>query len=203
MINLYASYYIDPNPARQQELDLCLLKNVLNKHINRIYLLLEYPIVKDILSNEKIKVIYIKGRPEYNTFFEFINERTDPSEWNIIANSDIYFDETVEVLNSYNGKVSVCLTRWEVEKSKTSFLNRPDSQDAWCVKGEIKGVDGCFTLGKCGCDNAIMDRFHKAGYKAINPSKTIKSYHLHLSGARSYDVNDKVKPPYMILNPTI
>jgi len=202
MINLYTSYYIDPSPARQQELDACLKDNILNNHINKIVLLLEYPIVNSIIEDEKVEVVYIKGRPEYNTFFELINQRTGSRDWNIIANSDIYFDETIELLNSYNEKVAVCLTRWEVEHNKTTFLNRPDSQDSWAIKGRIDNVDGCFTLGKCGCDNAIMDRFHKAGYRAINPSKTIKSYHLHLSGARSYNVNDKVKPPYMVLYPT-
>jgi hypothetical protein len=202
MTTLYTSYYIDPSPARQAELNTCLQKNILNQHINKIVLLIEYPIVNELINNEKIEVIYIKGRPEYNTFFEIINERTGPEDWNIIANSDIYFDDTIAHLNNYPGKCSICLTRWEVEKARITFLNRPDSQDSWCVKGKIERVDGAFHLGKCGCDNAIMDRFHRAGYRAINPSKTIKSYHLHLSGVRSYNVNDKVKPPYMVLHPT-
>lgn len=202
MINLYTSYYIDPSPARQAELDECLHQNILNNHINKIFLLLEYPIVNEQFNSGKINIIYIKGRPEYNTFFEIINENTSQDDWNIIANSDIFFDHTIDHLNKYDHSNVIVLCRWDVfPNGLIKFLNSRDSQDSWIVKGKIENVNGNFYLGKAGCDNAIADRFNRAGYKVINPSKTIKTYHLHNSGVRSYNPNDRVPQPYYLIPP--
>lgn len=204
MFNLFTSYYFDKSPERQKELDECLIRNTELDEITKLYVVTEEGVDSKLLYHKKIINIVIKSRPTYNTFFELIRMFCGSDDWNIIANSDIYFDATLlEVLKRKSNKpLCFALTRWEVEKDKIHFLNRPDSQDSWIFKGKPPRIDGDFTLGTCGCDNAIAYRFHAAGYDVINPSKTIKTYHLHESNVRHYNINNKVKQPYKILNPT-
>lgn len=205
MINLFTSYYIDKHPARQKEFDECLRKNIDLNEINMIYVLTEQGVDAEILKNKKVINVVLKSRPTYNTFFEVIRMFSGDEDWNIIANSDIHFDSTITMVEQYKRSykpVCFALTRWEVERDKTFFLNRPDSQDAWIFKGKPLNVKGDFYMGTCGCDNAIADRLHNAGYHVINPSKTIKTYHLHQSGVRRYNTEYKVPQPYKLLNPT-
>lgn len=205
MINLFISYYIDKSTARQKELDDTLLMNINCDAINKIYALTDGAIESPLLENDKVMELVYKARPSYNTFFEAIRSFSSDEDWNIIANSDIYFDETIAKIYEYPHTKPLCfaLTRWEVEKDSIHFLNRWDSQDCWIFKGKPKNVQGNFNMGVAGCDNAIAERFSRAGYNVINPSKTIKTYHLHKSGVRSYNPNFRAPQPYKLLTPTI
>lgn len=205
MFNLYTSYYIDKSAIRQNEIDNCLLMNINCKSIDNIFIITEREIESDLLDNPKIIQLVHKARPTYNTFLEAVRMYSKDDDWNIISNSDIYFDETILKVEEYKYGKPLCfaLTRWEVEKSKIWFLDRWDSQDCWIIKGKPRNVYGNFCLGVAGCDNAIADRFYKAGYNVINPSKKIKSYHMHTSGVRNYNANNKVPQPYKLLTPTI
>ncbi len=187
MINFFTNYYIDKNSDRQQELDLCLHNNFENKLLNVV-----------VLSDS--------NRLTYNDFFNVINKYTDLDDINIIANSDIYFDESIEYALSLKAKQCYALSRWDINSDRTAtHFNRSDSQDCWIFRGKITGVAGNFFLGYRGCDNRIAHEIRQAGWEISNPSLTIKSYHLHLSGIRNYTViNDKflVPPPYLTLTPS-
>lgn len=205
MINLFISYYVDKSLARQKELDECLKKNIENPLIKTIYVLVQSEFEGGILDNEKIIQLLCPVRPTYNIFFEAIRMFAKDDEWSIISNTDIYFDDSLKNLDKYKTGKPVCfaLTRYEILPNMVQFLNRADSQDCWIIKGKPRHIEGNFCLGVCGCDNAIADRLMKAGYNVINPSLTIKTYHLHLSGIRNYNVNEKVKQPYKLLQPTV
>jgi hypothetical protein len=196
-MNLYTSYFIHPDHNRQIEIDYVLQKNIDNNYIKRIYLLVEYPVV---IKHDKVELIYIRSRPLYDTFFEVIKK--NPESWNILANSDIYFDETLLNLEGYRTDRNYCfpLCRYEVEEN-VKFLNRNDSQDCWIFYGQPKEINGDFCMGVCGCDNAIAYRLDRAGYLCLNISHSIKSYHVHRSNKRDYNVNIKVPQPYKILQP--
>ena len=105
-------------------------------------------------------------------------------------------------MNRYSSRRPICisLTRWETSPN-LFFLNRRDSQDCWIFKGKINHIQSDFFTGIPGCDNAIADRIARAGYDIINPSRTIKSYHVHKSSERNYG-NQKVPMPYKFLQPT-
>lgn len=51
------------------------------------------------------------------------------------------------------------------------------------------------------CDNAIANRLENAGYNVLNPSKDIRTFHLHNSGIRNYTSKDRVPPPYKLIHP--
>jgi hypothetical protein len=192
------------------ELNRCLVDNIDNRFIDKIYLLIDQFEDYDYKQHAKIEYITIGHRPTYADFFSSINEKTGWGDINIIANSDIYFDHTLEFVKNIRLDQCYALTVYNVKANLVrEFMNRPDSQDVWIFKGfiaERKIKDCAFTLGKRGCDNAIADRIKNAGYHILNPSFTIKAIHVHLSNKRNYDTdlsnNDDIVPrPYLLLEP--
>ena len=184
MIRLFYNYYEDKNPARKREIDFCLQKNLENKLINTI-------------------IIEGSSKPTYELFFQQINNITEPNDINIICNSDIFFDETIILAENIKPNQMYALLRWEwYSPTNITFNERPDSQDTWIVRGKIENVFGAFTLGIRGCDNRIAAEFVKSGYAVSNPSKSIKSYHVHQSNIRNYTVHDVVSPPYFTIMPS-
>lgn len=166
-MNLFINHYIDPDPLRNEELQTCFENNKANNFT--IYIL--------------------EGRPTFNDFFKKINEVTGDHSINIIANSDIYFPEmNYEMFKNLTFDICYALTRWNVSADgKEEFHNNSGSQDTWIFRGKVKEVNADFTQGVAGCDNKLAYLLEKAGYKVINPSRTIKTYHLHNSEVRYYD----------------
>ena len=204
MINLFISYFTHPNSRRQAEIDQCLLFNLNNNYIDKIYCIIDNcdNLNDKIFTNPKIEKYFILERPTYNTFFELANKVNKPNDISIISNSDIYFDETLTklpIIMTFNR--ALALTRWNVNLDRIDFFNRDDSQDCWIFKGQIKEIDGSFQLGRAGCDNRIAYEIKKAGYEILNPSRTIKAYHLHSSNIRDYIPKNAIQPPYLKLLP--
>ena len=50
-------------------------------------------------------------------------------------------------------------------------------------------------------DNELKTKPDAVGYEVLNPSKSIKTFHLHMTGLRRYDKIDKVDKPYKIVHP--
>lgn len=204
-MNLFINRYKDKNPVRQQELDKCLGVNLQNPLIKKVYCIIDEEY--DVLNNthEKITFWVYGRRPSYKHFFAAINDYSEEHEVNCIANSDIYFDEDAIRLIEGNICNDECyaLSRWDVAMNGAAkHFNRPDSQDVWIFRGKVKHVPGCHIhLGIPGCDNAIAHRLEDAGYMVLNPSKDIRTYHLHNSGVRNYTTKDRVPPPYKLIHP--
>lgn len=202
MINIFINHYTDPNKRRNEELLKCLQNNINNSHIDNIFVLCNNEEETELLKHHKVSILLLKSRPTYNVFFQIISQYTKETDWNIVTNSDIYFDQTITLIHKYNRpKILIALTRWEVVGNEIRFMNRADSQDTWIIKGHTK-VNCDFQMGTPGCDNVLADRFHKAGYLCINPSRSIKTYHLHTSNVRTYNANSRLQPPYKLLMPT-
>jgi len=93
-----------------------------------------------------------------------------------------------------------------MNKQVVRFYNRRDSQDAWIVQGNFKQIpEANFPLGKKGCDNKIAFLLSKK-YIMLNPSRTIRTFHLHLTNVRNYAPHgtkeDLIPPPYKLIQPT-
>lgn len=125
-----------------------------------------------------------------------------PDRINVIANSDIYFDATIHFANPSPAQV-YALSRWDVNADGSASLwDHHDSQDCYIISGGPHMIDAhtvemrqditwetgdfMFTQGIAGCDNRLAHVLQRAGFIVTNPSRTIKSYHLHLCGFRSY-----------------
>lgn len=200
MTNLFVSYFDTTDKVRQEEVAHCFAKNFLNHFIDKIYIIFESSIYLPDFSVRKgmeLEFIYVRRRPTYNAIFDLIKIHTSANDINIISNSDIYFDETLEHVKAIQPNDIYALCRWECSDGK--FLNRRDSQDAWIMKGHPRNVQAGFTMGIPGCDNAIADRFAKVGYNVISPSKTIKTWHLHSTSERTYNPSIRIPMPYKFM----
>lgn len=195
MINLFTSYYKDKNFSRQGEYDTCLMMNINNTKIDRIFVLNEQ---ECNIKHEKITLFEHK-RPTYKDFIKYINSVTGDNDYNIIANSDIFFDESIENVYNYTNEYCLALSRYDyLENGNIKLHHEAWSQDTWIFKGKIKEPIYCdFYLGTAGCDNRIAWEFNNVGYKVINPALSIKTIHYHLSNIRNYSMNNIIKKPFL------
>lgn len=187
MIRLFINFYTDANPLRQLEINECLSRNMANPMI------------------DEIQKVICEGRPTYAELFRLANEKIEENDITIIANTDIYFEEYDVALINYFLRPGTCfaLSRWDkLPDGSVQLFDRADSQDSWIFKGPIKEIPDCdFTMGRPGCDNAICQRLEAAGYTIQNPSRDIKSIHLHLTGVRNYSASQTVQQPYKLIAP--
>ena len=191
MINLWISRYKIEEELKLEEMVTCLEKNIINAYIDNIYILDECD--DKLPKNKKIKRFVVVNRPTYNDFFKFINRFT-PNDINIIANSDIYFDNTIGYCKFINDNDCFALSRYE----ETIIHDDPKvSQDVWIFKNKIRDVDGNFNLGHFGCDNKIAYEIKKAGYDILNPCLDIKSHHVHKSSRTWQDTQQQLPQPHL------
>jgi hypothetical protein len=184
--NLFINWYFDKNPIRNAEYERCLNENLSNDNIERVIVLTEeFEYLHQMLFqkfeyNPKLYAILKNRRPTFNDFFRVMSTY----ENTILANSDIIIKETPQV------PLNICwaLTRWDEDISgDTLIFERHDSQDSWWFQkcpSYLHGAD--FSLGIPGCDNIIAGLLYDSGIQVFNPSRTIKTTHIHSSNVRNY-----------------
>lgn len=201
---LMTSLYNEKHHGRAKEYLNCLRKNLKHPLISKIIIF--YDISKNDEQNYLLKklkrlpvqIIYLNRRPSFGDFFEEINffeyERKV-----IIANGDIYFNETLHYLVDYdfNNKF-LALTRWNddgqgnlnIYKHLTSNGVLKDcefSQDAWIFKTPLAAFQkNDIYLGLPACDLYIAYEAKVVGLEVLNPCLTIQSCHLHNVNIRNY-----------------
>lgn len=182
MIRYVYNYFEHKNPLRKAEIDFCLKQNQSNKAITLVLL-------------ETV------DKPNYSDFFKVINECTGPDDINIFSNTDIFIDESIAIVESHiKHKQMFALSRYDWHSpTNITYFDRQDSQDMWIVRGKIEDVWGHFPLGIGGSDNRLAYEFKKSGYAVSNPSKSIKSYHVHDSNFRTHIREPPMPPPYLTI----
>ena len=188
-INLFSGYFKSTDYHRAKELDFCLQKNRTNKWIDNVFIFTD--------------------RISYQEFFD--QTKNYPNDINILANGDIYFDDSIKHALNIRPKDCYALTRLELVKTQViSFEDRHrdtmaqprHSQDAWIFRGAVNNVYGGFYLGIPGCDNRIAHEIYSAGYNITNPSLTIKAIHVHGSDKRNYPQGQNIPRPYKWIEQT-
>lgn len=198
MIYVYTSHYPEAHAKRREELDYCLGKMAANRLIDKLVILQEPPY--DAISVMNAEIVRIPERPTFADFFAVANAR-DKDDLHILTNSDIWIDERNigKIVGRAKGRTFLALTRWDVTdpNDQGTLWNCKDSQDTWAWKGK-NDVPGKYRLGKPGCDNHLAWEAAQEGWNVINPSLSIKTYHVHQSQIRHYtrfDI-DLVRGPY-------
>lgn len=205
-MRLFLHYFKNKNIDRCKELDFCTKHNINNKNFEKVFLLLENETDKqDWMLKEHVEIICLNKRLNFKDMFEFANTITT-NQINVLCNLDIFFDDTIQYINNMKDNDFITLTRWniDVKTKQANFFNVNCSQDTWIWKGKVdlNKLDLDFNFGVPGCDNAICGEFHINGYRVLNPSLTIKTYHLHSDTSRSYSGNDIVRKKLYLLYPT-
>ena len=196
-MNLFINYFDHKDRQRRKEIEYCLELNEANKHIKNII------------------VVNRGNRATFGEFFQLM--RPYKNDVNIIANLDIWFDETIKLADTILPMTCYALTRWEQLGNKIiPFADRHGkrvpaawSQDAWIFRGapnptgfdSVKAVDLNtrknvqipFGMGIAGCDNKLAAMLTERQYTVLNPSYSIRAVHVHKSNGREY-------PPYQILS---
>ncbi len=196
-VALFTSYFEQKFGDRQRELRKVMELNIACQSIDLIYNL-GHP-----WENEKVVNLPGYDRP---TYAQFIKEmQAVEADYYILANSDIYFTSEIEEIKSLqmDGKV-LCLSRYDITSGGFAKLFDYEwTQDTWIWKGKPKTLQNVdFTMGLPACDNRMAYEIAQAGLKPVNPSKDIKTYHLHLTNKRSYTERNRLAGPTMPLVPT-
>ena len=201
-MNLILSLYNISDLNRKNEIEKSIELNLKNKYLKRLIILNE-GFESIFLNHKKIELHPINYRPTFYDLLQYCKK----NEVNIISNNDIVFDETIEqgrlCITKFKN-VAFALTR--IENSGDLFREKNgDSQDSWIIwSNETIQHLNCFNyyLGVPGCDNRFAyDLEYIAGYNLFNPSKTIKTFHLHNSLKRNYSKSDQLKGDYLLLKP--
>jgi Glycosyl transferase family 2 len=184
LVRLFLNPYSDLDPARDAELRQCRDRNA------------SHPLIAEVRT--------LSGRPTFAELFAVVNECTDQQDVNIIANADIYFDDSLEAVTSIGLDECYALSRWDDTEAGLRLSEADDSQDAWVFRGRIRSIAAPFTMGVPGCDNRLAYLLSEAGYRLSNPSRSIRAIHLHRSSVRryGYGAESLVPGPYKRLAPT-
>lgn len=206
MFELITTYYKASEPEREAENIQCLQKNLNHPLIEKVHLFLQSSDLPNVSKADKLNFIEHGRRPIFSELFLYGNSLSR-NNIKIVANSDIYFDNSLQLAKKALKKWDVlALTRWDYsENGSHDFYNNFKSQDVWIFKSFIDESIGNYHIGRHGCDIRLAYEFKKRKYKIINPSLSIKTIHIHSSGLRPYfeDPNyEYVSPPYLYLLPT-
>ena len=208
---LITQYYIPKWSERKLEIDECLVNNLNNPLINEIHLFVEkeynFSWIQDNPNYHKIKLIPTKERLSYKQVFDY-SKSLSTNDIIILANSDIYFDDTLSYINSVDlDNTFLGLTRHEIKGTELELYERPSvSQDVWIWKLplQIKDIpenkdyfeDG-IQLGIWGCDNRILKIVSDSGYNIRNIGRNIRCIHNHKNDLRTWTTDpQEVKKKY-------
>ncbi|GJL96296.1 MAG: hypothetical protein DHS20C06_01130 [Hyphobacterium sp.] len=193
-MSLFIPYFNPADNARRKELELCLSKNRANERIAHIYLMIDDDAEVD-LEDGRVTVFRMDSRPTYQDWTR-LAEISSPTHISILANADIYFDETIsrlEELFASDPTAFVALSRYELVDDKLRLHPNPHwSQDTWAylpTHASNADRDRClnFPLGVPRCDNKVAYSFAVYGHAIYNPCHQIRSIHVHDSESRTYD----------------
>src|SRR5579862_8654236 len=200
---LLIGLYLEADAARLRELMECLDRNVAKPCIEGVHIFMDTPTCHEQLSSSfpqlkscKVRLIDFRRRVTYKDLLSYANLQL-AGNIVVIANADIFFDHTLARLEPQDltGKL-LCLSRWDLEADGNArFFDHPSSQDAWIFHAPIRDFPCSFYFGVPGCDNRLAWEARNAGLVILNPSRSIRAYHLHLTRVRRYSESQRVFGP--------
>ena len=193
-LNLFVPFYTPPDKDRAKEILYCLEKNLASKLFANIVLLVDDD--TDIpFEGPELSIIRLDHRP---TYLDWVNESRlrCPGQVSILANSDIYFDDSIaRLLELFRSNPSAFVALSRLEKGNEGLTEHPNphfSQDTWAFLPK-RGVDLPsqralnIPIGVPRCDNKVAYVFATEGYEVHNPYPLIRSMHVHQTNLRYYN----------------
>jgi hypothetical protein len=208
-VHLITSLYNEPSPTRIAELLTCLERNLANRGIASVDVFfddsrpLETKVLLERLRTLPVSLEMIEGRPTYRQLFEYANAKW-PNSTVAVANADIYFDDTLELLRHVSlDEAILALTRWNVLADGTAQLlvladGFPNyfSADTWIFNTPLELDFYCeYELGTMFCDSFLNGRLFESSLSVVNPCLELKTYHLQAeeSLSQQFEKDDTVE----------
>jgi len=210
-IILVTQYYEPNNEERKKEIKECLINNSKNKLIDEIHLFVEKDYDLSFVNLNKIKLIYNDKQLSFKESFDYSNDNFDNKNIIVLANSDIYFNNTLRKIHDFDfDKTFYALTRHNLDKSGKPIFEKNLSgngsewtQDVWIWKTPINVIrnkinetdffeenDGII-LGIGACDNRIVKIMKETGYNVKNIGIKIQCIHNHKHDYRTWRTDSK------------
>lgn len=213
-------YYVPSAAKRRREIQKCLILNSQSSLVERVVLLNEREeSLPEGCKREKVEQRVIGKRLTYADVLRFAAElgATEPETLVAFANADIAIDSGSwrQLWTVVLKDACVALLRYDVPENgrveeATLFGPRPDSQDTWVVRaGDVakRATPGFandsnvfskfeFQFGQMGCDNAFALEMLRQKFLVVNPCLSLRTWHFHSSGVRTYDKNDVLERPF-------
>jgi hypothetical protein len=193
---LITNAYDEKDLHRSAEYQVCLARNLELSHFERVVVVYESGGVYVPLEHPKLAVEHLGKRGTFAEYFAIANRLASGSKV-VLANADIYFDDTLGLLEPHKLKGLICLSRWDTLPDGTSMMMPiPDSHDAWifCTPFNLPKCD--FTLGVPGCDGRIAWIASEVRLPLSNPARSVRANHLHQSGVRHYTELHRLRGQY-------
>lgn len=201
VVRLFTYWPSWSSKERTEEFEACLATNLENPLIDEITVLVDKPLQLDDFYSNVVWVAIGKKEPTYDMIIAMANAEASENDVTIIANGDIFFDDSLAKIRSLTHDKCFALSRWNLNSSgEIELYDRIDSQDCWIFRGKIDGIVGNFPVGALGCDNRIAYEIEKAGYIITNPCKSIVTTHVHLVPFRQAVKRTAVPKPYKYLD---
>ena len=209
---LITSLYFEKHQERELEYLECFQRNLESGIFHHIHVF--YDTSSDgagsrllsFIQNSDIGLSYIEGRLTYTEIFSYANENF-PGQLVVIANGDIYFNETLERAKTIDLQdIVLALTRWD-ELSDGNIILRDHltsrssqkgglldetggKQDAWIFRAPLRLEHECpFPLGTLYCDGFLNFQLLKSErVRVYNPCLDIQCCHLHKSDIRAAEL---------------
>lgn len=211
-MKVVTSLALSSNSYRNEEFQFALNANSMKGLVESIDILTEDKgVVQFTQGIDKVRVILTKERPKFRDIINHIN--TFGEATCCITNADIVFDDTLRFAEfGTDPDLAYCLTRWVPDLD----YHQPNAEytcwdeyvshrsfDTWIFKTPLLRMKNIgFYMGTMGCDLRFTHELWRAGRKVINPSKKIRTLHVHKSGFRTYSKEDRVLGDYLGIKPT-
>ena len=188
--------------TRQAEIDACLVLNLKNPPLDEVHVLTERWTEFDFVPLEvrqHLHQVVVGRRLTYQMAIDYYNH-TIPDSICILANADIFTDESLVILEHADFKTNImALNRYEYNHdTKRSLMNGLEynfnfpmlfpnwgpsiwTQDAWIWKSPHLRIDAAHSvdipLGTTGCDNHFAHALKETGFLVYNPSFLVSINH--------------------------
>jgi hypothetical protein len=191
-VHLITQYYNHPNPKRQSEIDLCLIRNLDHPAISHLHNLNENNAIvpKEICKHNKyVESNILNRRMHYKDCLDYAQKSITTQEVCIIINNDIFLGSNhwgsvkEDFFEKTDAPKILNLSRYEYDmktgKTWTEGNFSSYSSDAWAFQLPLLEIeDTDFPVGTWYRDRAIAERFHRAGYHVYNWASKYKIYHI-------------------------
>lgn len=196
---LITMLYNESNKQRACEYLECLDRNLKHPDFGKIHVLYDISKGKGWLFSElekrSVAITFIKGHASFGSIFKIANAQY-PHRHIILSNADIYFDESLHLIDDTHLHNTV-LALSRLNPTHNGFkLQIHLSQDVWIFKTPLPTTPALDTIhmGTWCCEGLLALQLEQIGLRVANPCLTVSCFHMHAKKIRHWKRHDVIEP---------